>query len=190
MRYFTSTGKSRGVIVRDNLDPDGSKQASENQANTDNPLFDTITAKNGAAFATEAAASRERSMRGLGDGYSIEPVRGGFVLRRKKQEAATPPAPIEGAQPQGERNGQEGRMRQQAEEEVAGRSAQDQAAPAAEGPGTTLATPAPATTLAERVEAKRAPTREAVDDRQTPREVVELRKRLVILNKLKDCLNG
>lgn len=193
MRYFTSTGKSLGVIVRDNLDPTGEKQAAQNAEDTNNPLFDTITARDGKPFATEAAASRERSMRGLGDGYGIDPVRGGYVLRRKKQEAATPPAVTEGTTTQGEADGTQ---RLQAQEEVRQEQAPRPEAGAEAPASSPVPAPAPeAEPLADRVERarQRTPTRTEPEQAQTAaapsRKLIELRKREAVLSKLLACLN-
>ena len=105
LRYFTSTGKSLGVIVRENLDPTGEKRAAYAAETADNPLFDVIGTKDGKVFASEAAAARQRSMDGFVDTHDIVPMRGGFALKRKpKQEAEAPTdaaAPAPQAPPQG-----------------------------------------------------------------------------------------
>ncbi len=99
-RHFTSTGKSLGIIVRDNLDPTGEKRAESNREDADNPLFDVIGTRDGRAFASEAAALRERSMRGLDDTYDIVPMSGGFALKRKAPAQEPPAAPAPEPAPQ------------------------------------------------------------------------------------------
>jgi hypothetical protein len=91
MRHFTSTGKSLGLIVRENLDPTGEGRAADAKEQAENPLFNVIGTKGGGVFASEAAAARERSMRGLGDSHDIAPMADGFVLKRKTTPNATPP---------------------------------------------------------------------------------------------------
>jgi len=89
MRAFTSTGKSNGIIVRENLDPTGEKRAARAKEDAENPLFNVITRKGGLTFATEAAAARELSARGMGETHEVAPASSvspgidGFVVKRK-----------------------------------------------------------------------------------------------------------
>ena len=93
MRYFTSTGKTRGVIARENLDPTGEKQAAENAADASNPLFDTILTMDGAAFASKLAATREMNQRGLKESHAVVAApRGGFVIQRRTAQSDLPAA--------------------------------------------------------------------------------------------------
>lgn len=89
MRHFTSTGKSLGVIVRENLDPTGEARAADAKEQADNPLSNIIGTKDGKPFASEAAAARERSMRGLGETHDIVPMAGGFALKRNAAPTRT-----------------------------------------------------------------------------------------------------
>jgi len=88
---YTVDGKRKaGTVARDNLDPTGEKLTQANAEAADNPLFDTITRKDGGAFATKMAALRELKVRGMADSHEVVPAEGGdgFVGRRKPQEAA------------------------------------------------------------------------------------------------------
>lgn len=100
MRHFTSTGKSLGLIVRENLDPTGEGRAADVKEQAENPLFNVIGTRDGNVFASQGAAARERSMRGLVDSHDITPQGNGFVLKRKASadtQAPTAPSPAEGS---------------------------------------------------------------------------------------------
>ena len=79
-------------ILRENLDPDGSKQREMNKQGVQDIIGADHDRK---AFATEAAAKREAGKRGVGDTHAIVPASdvspgaAGFVLRRKQDPAAT-----------------------------------------------------------------------------------------------------
>ena len=86
---YTAKGERAGkTIHRENLDPDGSKQAAMNAGDANNPLFDVVTAKDGSPFKTEAAAKRKLNEMGYQKSHSVVPANeiqpgvAGFVLKR------------------------------------------------------------------------------------------------------------
>lgn len=107
MPMFTKDGKRKTThIHRDNLDLTGEKRAEGAKEIAANPLFNVITAKDGKAFAINAAASRELNARGLAETHEVVPagdVQAGLkgYLVRKKAEApeATHKDPGQPAEP-------------------------------------------------------------------------------------------
>lgn len=99
VRMLTKEGKNNGRIQRENLDPTGEKLAAIAAEDATNPLFNVITRKGGGTFASEAAATREINARGLQATHEVVSASAitegvdGFAIRRRPQEAATPPAP-------------------------------------------------------------------------------------------------
>lgn len=94
LRQYTKAGKAKAVpaIHRDNLDLTGEKSAERAKENAKNPLFHTVTTKDGGAFASQAAAQREVNRLGLQDSHEVVEAGGGFVGRIKKtgeQHSAT-----------------------------------------------------------------------------------------------------
>ncbi len=86
LRQYTKAGKAKAVpaIHRDNLDLTGEKSAERAKENAKNPLFHTVTTKDGGAFASQAAAQREVNRLGLQDSHEVVEAGGGFVGRIKK----------------------------------------------------------------------------------------------------------
>ncbi len=91
LRQYSASGKPKTGATglhRDNIDQDGSKQAADNAATADNPLFDVITLKDGRPYASENAAKQGAKKHGVTETH--EPVAlpdgKGFVLRRKAQQ--------------------------------------------------------------------------------------------------------
>jgi len=90
LRQYTKDGKPKAVpaIHRDNLDLTGEKKAASAKEIADNPLFHTITNRQGGAFAGRAAAQREINRLGLQDTHEVTEAGGGFVGRKKADAPA------------------------------------------------------------------------------------------------------
>jgi len=99
LRQYTKDGKPKvaPAIHRDNLDATGEQRAAVAAENAGNPLFNTVTSKDGTPFGSRAAAQREVNRLGLAGTHDVVPTGGGFVGRAKletvqAQQKAAPSA--------------------------------------------------------------------------------------------------
>jgi hypothetical protein len=102
LRQYTKDGKPKAVpaIHRDNLDPTGEKGAALAKDAAANPLFNTVTRKDGAPFGSRAAAQREVNRLGLTSTHDVVPTGNGFVglaktetVQAAKTDSAAPILP-------------------------------------------------------------------------------------------------